>query len=233
MIKAVIFDIDGTLYDYDENNEIAMHELQRVGCELLGVSGEKFLQTFEEAKKLVKAQLPSSVAAQHNRILYCQRTAELLGKSALTSALKMYAAYWDTFIENMKPYAGAAEFLRALKEKNIRTAICTDMTAHIQYRKIERLGFAEQIDCMVSSEEAGGEKPEPIMFHIALDKLGAKAAETIYIGDAFEKDVQGAMNAGIRPVWFTANRQTEAKDGVLAVKSYDDKRLWTLCGIEK
>ena len=189
MIKAVIFDLDNTLYDYGECNAVAMDEFKKQG-------------------------------------------AELLGKSPLPVGLKLYGAYWDTFIDVMRPYDGATKFLRDLKTKGIKTAICTDMTAHIQYRKLEKLGMAELFDAIVTSEEAGAEKPAPVMFQLAVDKLGARPSETVYIGDAWEKDVEGAINTGLTPVWFVHNRNFEPKEGALIVKEYSDDRLRTLCGLD-
>ena len=173
MIKAVIFDLDNTLYDYDECNAPAMEKIAAVGAELFGCDKQKFLTTYDAAKTEVKRHFDPKNAAQHSRVFYIQKAAELSGVSPVGTLLPLYAAYWDTFIDAMRPYEGAAEFLRVLKENGIKTAICTDMTAYIQFRKIEKLGFASLIDAIVTSEEAGAEKPFPVNFHIALDKTSA------------------------------------------------------------
>ena len=232
MIKAVIFDLDNTLYDYDECNAPAMKNAAEVGAKIFGCDEEKFLQVYDEAKALVKKQIDPKSAAQHSRVFYMQKTAEILGASPAQTVLPLYDAYWDAFIGNMKPYDGAIKFLTALKDHGIKTAICTDMTAHIQFRKLVKLGMENLIDAVVTSEEAGAEKPFPVNFHIALDKVEARPDEAIFIGDSFFKDVQGAMNVDIRPVWFTAQRDYTPEEGVLAVADYADKRLWHLCGLE-
>lgn len=54
-------------------------------------------------------------------------------------------------------YPGARELLEALHEKYIRVGVCTDLLAHIQHRKLRRLGMMDDVDCLVTSEEAGVE----------------------------------------------------------------------------
>ena len=137
------------------------------------------------------------------QILFCQTALELLGKNPFIYAVDMYDIYWNTFIEDMKPFEGAVEFVKTLKESGIKTAVCTDMTAHIQFRKLKKLGFSEFIDYIVTSEETGVEKPSPAMFNLALEKLKVEPGEAVYFGDSLERDVYGPAKVGITPFWFT------------------------------
>jgi putative hydrolase of the HAD superfamily len=52
------------------------------------------------------------------------------------------------------------------------------------------------------SEEAGVSKPNPLIFRMALDRLGVSAADAVMVGDAWIADIMGATRAGIRAVWF-------------------------------
>ena len=232
MIKAVIFDLDNTLYDYSLCHKKAMEELAQAGAKLFGVSEDEFINYYEAAKTEVKKN-NYGVAAEHNRMFYGQKTAELMGKSPIPVALDLYNAYWDAFLAVVQPYTGALEFLRELKQNGILTAICTDMTAHIQYRKLIRLGMDSLIDYIVSSEEAGVEKPHPLMFQLVLDKLKVNTAEAVYFGDSYERDVEGAINSGIRPVWFVADRSYEPRNNVVICSDYADTDIREICGIRK
>ncbi len=205
MIKGVIFDLDGTLYDYAANDVIAMKNLCACARERLGTEEAEFLKAYGDAKDLVKSRIVKN-AAQHNRMLFCQTALELLGFNPLHHAPELYEAYWGCFLEHMVPYDGVPAMLKGLKAAGISTAICTDMTAHIQYRKIRQLGLADLIDCLVTSEEAGEEKPSPLMFRSTLKKLGIQPAEAVYVGDSLDRDVEGASACGIHAVWFLADR---------------------------
>lgn len=219
MFKGVVFDLDGTLYDYAANHVIAMKSLCACAEERLGVGESEFLDAYEEAKILVKARL-TEAAAQHNRLLFCQTALELLEINPFHHALELCESYWSCFLEHMVPYDGTLDMLKELKEKGIRTAICTDMTAQIQYRKIRRLGFADLIDKLVTSEEVGAEKPSPLMFQRALKKLNLKPKETAYIGDSLERDVEGSSACGLHAFWFVADREIPEDAPYPKLRSY-------------
>ena len=87
----------------------------------------------------------------------------------MIALFKIYNIYWDTFLENMIPFDEVYEFLEKYKNK---ICLVTDLTAHIQYRKIEKLRLNKYISRVVTSEEVGKEKPHPYMFILALEKLG-------------------------------------------------------------
>ena len=205
MIKGVIFDIDGTLYSYADNDKIATKFLCEFAEKNFGIDAENFLKAYGEGRRIVKERLTDG-GSRHSRVLFLQTTLELLGKNPFRYIKEMYEIYWDNFLNGMQPFDGAVEFIRKLKDNGIKTAICTDMTAQIQYRKINRLGLCEYMDFMVSSEETGLEKPSPVMFNLALKKLGVKADEAAYFGDSLERDIEGAANVGIKPFWYIANK---------------------------
>ena len=201
MIKALIFDLDDTLYEYQALNREATESLADIAYRRLGVSRDAFFAAYSRARDDTKAPL-SGTAAGHNRLLYCQKTLENLGHLPVPLALEMYEAYWGYILGHMVLRQGAADLFRYCREKGIKTGICTDLTAHIQHRKLRALGLAEWVDVLVTSEEAGAEKPSPRIYRLVLDKLGTEAGDVMFIGDSYEKDVEGPRAAGMRAVWF-------------------------------
>ena len=223
MIEGVIFDVDGTLYDYAANDKIAVKCLCEFAEKNLNISEKNFLDAYKEARRIVKEERLTDGGARHSRVLFLQTTLELLKINPFCYVLKMYNVYWNNFLENVKPFDGLIEFIKILRDKNIKIAVCTDMTAHIQYRKIERLGLKNFIDCMISSEETGLEKPSPSMFELALKKLNVSASEAIYFGDSLERDIKGAANVGIKPIWYTPScPNCEERFDCIKIKSYNE-----------
>lgn len=201
MIKAVIFDLDDTLYAYEPLDREAGKRVQDFTCQRLGISEDTYLEAYQFGRTETKKQL-GNVGASHNRLLYFQKALEYLKIKPIPMSLQMYEMYWGTFIDQMQLYPGAREFINKLHEKGIVIAICTDLTSHIQHRKIEALGVSDDISYLITSEEAGKEKPAPEMFELCLRKLGLSANEVCYIGDSYKKDIEGAKACGMKAVWF-------------------------------
>ena len=205
MVKAVILDLDDTLYAYEPLNIVATERVREFTCKELGITAKQFDEAFEFGKCETKRQL-GDVAASHNRILYCQKALEYLGVKPMPLSLRMYETYWGTILDKMRLRNGAREFLEQMHEQGITVMIGTNLTAHIQHRKIEALGITEDIAYLVTSEEVGEEKPAPALFNLCLKKLGLPAEEVCFIGDGPVKDVKGAQAVGMRAILFEPDK---------------------------
>lgn len=201
MIKAVILDMDDTLYAYEPLNAQAGARVRDYTCKQLGITVKQYDEAYLYGRRETKRQL-GDVGASHNRLLYFQKTLEYLGVNPMPISLQMYEMYWGTFLKKMVLFEGVREFIDRLHERKIKVMICTDLTAHIQHRKIEALGLAQDICCLVTSEEAGREKPTPEIFDLCLKKLKLPPEEVCCIGDSLAKDVEGAKAAGMQAILF-------------------------------
>lgn len=209
-IRCVIFDIDNTLYSYDEAHAAAFQALTDLASERLGLSGEEFRSLHRRTNQDLKVRM-GDVAAVHNRLIRYQNMVEALGKD-LSLAVEMNECYWSTLLDAMRPAPGAAETLGGLRERGIRVGVGTDMTARLQFLKLERLGLLEYVNFLVSSEEAGAEKPDVRIFRRCVEKAGVPAGCCLFVGDSLEKDARGAAAAGLRSLWFRPNgRETQTE----------------------
>ncbi len=202
MIKAVIFDLDNTLYDYDACNATAEKRLFEVMDLDLDVSRQRCVELLKCAKEDIKRKLGDGVAASHNRLLYMQNICEQEGKNPFLYAMKFYNVYWDTMLENMKLFNYVEPLIGELKKREIKIGILTDLTSHIQYRKIVSLGLSEKIDYFVTSEEAGAEKPSEKMFLLMLEKMQLDSSQVLMIGDSYKKDIIGAEHVGMKALHY-------------------------------
>lgn len=224
MIKAVIFDLDGTLYDYNTLDKEAFARVGELVRERLGVSEAQYGEAFMRARKSTKKKL-GETAPSHSRMLYFQKTLEYLDIRPLYLALEMYETYWGVFLEKMTLYPGARKLLDALHDKYIRVAVCTDLLAHIQHRKLIALDLVDDVDCLVTSEEAGVEKPSQRIFALCLKKLRLEPEEVCFVGDNYKKDIKGATAAGMCAVWFCPEGVQDVPEGepdCLKVTNYEE-----------
>jgi putative hydrolase of the HAD superfamily len=195
--EAVIFDTDNTLYSYNPAHKAATESVIKKAINIFGVSESEFTQAFEISRSEVKNRL-GNTASSHSRLLYFQKTIENLGMGTrILTTLDLEQTYWRTFLANAKLFPGVIRFLQLLKNKGIRTANITDLTAQIQFRKMVYFGLDEYFDYVVTSEEAGCDKPDAQPFEIALGKLKIPAKKIWMIGDDQDSDVIGADKVGM------------------------------------
>jgi putative hydrolase of the HAD superfamily len=204
--KAILLDIDDTLYCYDSAHSIAMKSVVEFFENEFKIDSTFVESVFETSRKKVHLEL-SETASSHNRLLYFQKMCEILEINPLKYGIKIYNLYWDNYLENLKPFNGVYDLL---KKYINNICLVTDLTAHIQYRKIQKLKINDYCNKMITSEEAGKEKPHPFIFMLALQKLKKSADEVCMIGDSFKKDILGANNLGIDSIWFNHKKKHES-----------------------
>ena len=96
---------------------------------------------------------------------------------------------------------GAEEIVRYLAEKYPLT-IVTNGFVEVQYEKFDKSGLKNYFSHIVLSEEVGCQKPNPRIFEEALRMNSLQAEEVVMIGDSWNSDIQGAINAGIDQIWI-------------------------------
>jgi putative hydrolase of the HAD superfamily len=100
---------------------------------------------------------------------------------------------------------GAEELVRYLAKKYPLTVV-TNGFVEVQYEKFDKSGLRDCFAHIVLSEEVGCQKPNPRIFEEALRMNGLKAEEVVMIGDSWNSDIQGAINAGIDQIWIRKSK---------------------------
>jgi putative hydrolase of the HAD superfamily len=144
--------------------------------------------------------------------------------------MESYDCYWSSFIQKIQLFDGVTEWLTTMKNQNRKIIMVTDLTSHVQFLKIKHLKIDHLFDWVVTSEEAGCEKPHPYIFHLALAKCGLSAKDVCMIGDSYEKDIEGARNAGIPTVIWLDRSNSPLKSGlsdqVITIRQFHE--VWGL-----
>lgn len=208
-MKAVFFDLDDTLYktNIEECNEIVI----AYAAQKYKIDQKLSREAFERGKALTKELLPG-VASTHNRMLYMQHMLEFLGKNVVADTLELYDIFWDNFLQRISLRPGVIKTMDQLRKECIRIGICTDLTAHIQHRKLQKLGLGEYIDWLITSEEAGEEKPGETIFKLCMRKSNLVFDDILYIGDNYKKDYEGASQAGMKAIWYQEEKYPDFYD---------------------
>lgn len=195
--KAILVDLDNTLYPYESAHAPAQAALEAAVCEETGRTPEQVADAYAAARATVKRTIPGR-AAEHSRLLYAQLMLEALGATPW-AAERLEEVYWARFLDAMEPERALLDVLAGAGRP---VCVVSDLTAAIQMRKVLRMGAGEVLPHLVTSEEAGCEKPHPFLFHLAAAKLGVAIEDTVMLGDDWRKDILGAAGAGAHPAWW-------------------------------
>jgi len=221
MIKSVIFDLDGTLYDYEVAHAVAMNRLAAYASSTLGLPAERFHELHQQMFDRQKARLGGN-AAIHNRLIRFQMLLETIGKP-IAHAPEMAELYWSTLMNRMRPFPGAIEALAQLRFAGATVGIGSNMTADWQFAKLKRLGMMTYVDFIVTSEEAGVEKPDPGLFALCAHKAGCAAGECAFVGDSLKGDALGARDAGMVAVWLKPGPEpADVPSGIVRIRSLSE-----------
>lgn len=221
MIKAVIFDLDNTLYAYDPCHAAGFRAVTDYAEAQFGIAPEAFPALHREGDRLLRAHAGENAAAIHSRLIRYQLILELRGLP-IFHAPRMEKLYWDAFLAGVKPEPGTRETLLALRAQGFRIGVGTNMTASQQYEKLRLLGLLELVDFMVCSEEVNAEKPAAKLFLRCVEKAGCEARECLFVGDDPVRDIQGALAAGLPAVWLRRRDTGEAPAGVPVIQKLEE-----------
>lgn len=117
-------------------------------------------------------------------------------------ALVLADAYRRAYLAARRPVAGAGELLAEVRRLGARVVAVTNNLVSEQEDKLRHTNLRHLFDDLVISEAAGVNKPDPVIFEIALRAAGAAPSEAVMLGDSWENDVVGALGMGIAAAWL-------------------------------
>jgi putative hydrolase of the HAD superfamily len=100
---------------------------------------------------------------------------------------------WSNVVER------SAESLQRLRAAGLRLGVVSNSDGRVE-QALEAAGLRGYFDVVIDSALVGVEKPDPRIFHAALDALGVSPEEALYVGDLYEVDIIGARAAGMQAV---------------------------------
>jgi putative hydrolase of the HAD superfamily len=117
-----------------------------------------------------------------------------------------------------RAFPDAAPALAELRARGVRLVVVSNWDISL-HERLAQTGLAPLLDGAVASAEIGAAKPDPAIFHRALELAGgAEPARAMHVGDTLGADVEGARAAGIRPV-FIARVGEQGPEDVLTITS--------------
>lgn len=177
VIRAVLYDFDGTLAD---TTELVMSSYRHTMTTHLGhvPPEEEWLRGFGTPLEPQLARFA--------------RTAE-----ERRAMMETYQRYQEEQARLMVPFPGALETVQALRERGVPLAIVTSRYRESTIRGMDVCGITRFFDLIVTPEDVRNPKPHPEPVLLTLEKLGLDAAHTLFVGDS-PHDVAAGRGAGTR-----------------------------------
>ena len=217
-IKAVCFDIDGTLYPKSQTNRI----LVKTALADLPFALRYLMMRRKMREEDGFSDFPLSSADDFKRrelaIMYGERK-DL--DWFLEKERSVFHAKWEEEFLSVRMFPGMADFLRDLK-KIVPVAFLTDFPVGT---KLKAMGIEDVPQFVICSENIGHLKPSRLPFRLLSERLSLNAEEILYVGDSEKKDVLGARNAGMKSLLITKDARKAKKSAAdLVVSSYAEMR---------
>ena len=214
--KAVFIDWDDTIGDFHGAAKLALQEMyEKYHLSDYFASHEEFVSLYKphniELWDKYGKDLVTKAFLRVDRFLY-----PLLHGSKVASQIQSYTILSalaeqmsEDFLHLTTKYfsllPGAEELVRYLAKKYPLTVV-TNGFIEVQYEKFDKSGLRDCFSHIVLSEEVGCQKPNPRIYEEALRMNGVSAEEAVMIGDSWNSDIQGAINAGIDQIWIRKSK---------------------------
>lgn len=219
-VRHIFFDLDHTLWDFEKNSREAMlHLFLEYGFDdRFNTDFNSFIRVYESINhELWRQYALKQVSKEELRYQRFHQTFLHFGFHSLETA----HAWADRYLA-ISPYKthlieGSLDVLNYLKEKNYILHIITNGFREVQHIKIDQSGLRDFFRHIIISEDHGVNKPDVKIFELARSLSGAEPAECIMIGDNYETDVLGAINASWKAIHLSADGKQAEIPGADAV----------------
>lgn len=209
--RNIFIDLDDTIWDFTANSHVA---LKIMYCDLDIASIYPNYEEFSQNYYAKNGELWRLY--HHGKIekdfLVVERYAHLLRHIGYDDpdnrlAARMNQYYLDVLAEQTILVPHAIELLQYLKQRGYNLYILSNGFIEVQHRKLQSAGIAPYFSRIVLSDEIGVNKPDRRLFDYALQVTGSHAHDTLLIGDNYDADILGAINAGWGQIYFDRNHR--------------------------
>ncbi|MBD7986315.1 HAD family hydrolase [Sporosarcina sp. Sa2YVA2] len=191
MIKAVLFDLDGTLLNRDDSVKgFIDNQYERLNKWVGHIPKDKYITRFIEI--------------DNRGYVWKDKVYQQLTKEFNISEItweELLQDYISEFRFHCVPFDNLIQMLEDLKSKNILLGMITNGYGQFQMENIKALGIENYFDVILVSEWEGIKKPDPEIFKRALDQLNVLPKQSVFVGDHPENDVKASQNIGMKGIW--------------------------------
>ena len=215
-ISHVFFDLDHTLWDFERNSALAFQQI--FSEHHISVDFPAFLKEYKPINlaywKLYREERISKEKLRYSRLREAFDLLEYTISDELINQLSK--DYINALPNHNFLMDGAMEVLEYLKPK-YQLHIITNGFKEVQHLKMEKSKIMHFFDEVITSESVGVKKPNPLVFHHALEKANAKAENSVMIGDSLEADIEGAKACDFLTIFYNFEKRKGLSENITSV----------------
>ena len=210
-LAAVLFDLDDTLHDDTATYRGAAEHVAEEVARERGLDPTPLFEAYiQQADSFWKNLAPTDLGTHVFGLRASMWLAALrkAGVDDLALAERCAASYNAYRKEHLKLWPGALELLVALRGRGIKLGLVTNGFAETHREKLSILELEDAFDEVFIADEVGMIKPDPRLFRLACERLGATPESSAMVGDRYDRDIRGAHAVGLYTVWLNVRRET-------------------------
>jgi putative hydrolase of the HAD superfamily len=215
-LAAVLFDLDDTLHDDTATYRRAAERVAQDCAAERGLDATGLLAAYvEQAEAFWKNLAPEHLGTPLIGLRVAMWLAALraVGVDELAVAERCAAAYNRYRKDHLKLWPGALDLLVNLGARGIKLGLVTNGFAETHREKIALLELDDVFDEVFIADEVGMIKPDPRLFRLACERLGATPESSAMVGDRYDRDVRGAHAVGLYTVWLNVRNESVPAGG--------------------
>ena len=217
-IKHIFFDLDHTLWDFEKNSALAFEKIfQELNFD---INSQQFMDIYNPINVAYwKLYEKNEIDQETLRVSRVKDAFEALNYSITLDEINIISNLFIEYLtSNNHLIEGTIETLEYLKDKYV-LHIITNGFSIVQDVKLQKSNLDKYFVTITNSEAAGHKKPHENIFNHALTIANASKNESIMIGDSIEADVLGAINFGIKAVFFNPANEVVSNNEILQIQS--------------
>lgn len=130
-----------------------------------------------------------------------------------------------------KPVEPMVGVVRELRQRGVKIAALSNSEGHLA-ELLAEIGLAPLFDVIIDSGRVGVAKPDPRIFALTLERLGVPLPRVVvHVGDSWAADVEGALAAGWRAIWYRSRGGTERHEPNVPIVTTADETLAALAAL--
>ncbi len=207
-VKVVLFDMFDTLMMIERNHEFYSPSLMRMYRYLkengVNVSFERFHEAYNVARDRLYAEADLNLEEPHFNVRVAE-TLKSLGYDYNASSNLVTGAtneFCEQFMKYVRIDEEAEEMLKRLHEKYKLGIVSNFAIPECVFKLLKASKLDGLFDVVVVSGAVNKRKPSPEIFQSTLKLLGVSAAETVFVGDTIDADIEGAKAVGMKAVYI-------------------------------